>query len=140
VSENVDLVKRCFEAVRAWDMDSLLRIYDSDVELMPLTGTGVESGGYLGHEGVRRYFSEAREVWDVLEPVGEVFQELGDRVVVTGRCRVRGRASGAESNPVCAWDVRVRDGRIVSLRACATYEDALGAAGAEPARGAPPSR
>jgi hypothetical protein len=28
--------------------------------------------------------------------------------------------------------VRVRDGRIVSLRACATYEDALRAAGAEP--------
>ena len=114
-------------------MDSLLRVYDAEVELMPLTGTGVESGGYRGHDGVRRYFSEAREVWDVLEPVGELFEELGDRVVVTGRCRVRGRASGAESNPVCAWDVRVRDGRITSLRVCSSYDEALGTAGAEPA-------
>ena len=58
MSENVELVKRCFQAVRAWDMDTLLRVYDAEVELMPLTGTGVESGGYLGHDGVRRYFSE----------------------------------------------------------------------------------
>jgi uncharacterized protein len=133
VSENVELVKRCFAAVRAWDVDALLRVYDADVELMPLTGTRVESGGYRGHQGVRAYFSEARDMWEVLEPVGEVFEEHGDRVVVTGRCRVRGRTSGAESNPVCAWVVRVRDGKIVSLRACSNYDEALEAAGAGPA-------
>jgi ketosteroid isomerase-like protein len=140
MSENVELVKTCFAAVRSWDIDSLLRVYHDDVELMPLTRTRVEGGGYRGHDGVRAYFSEAREAWDVLEPVGEVFEEHGDRVVVTGRCRVRGRSSGAESNPVCAWVVQVRDGRIASLRVCSSYDEALDAAGAEPVRDAPPSR
>jgi len=134
VSENVELVRRSFEAMSAWDVDALLRLYDPDVEYLPLTGTRVESGGYRGHEGVRAYFAEARELWDVMVPEGEEYRDLGDRVLVAGRCRVRGRASGAESHPACAWVIRVRDGRIVSHRTCATYEEALEAASVEPAQ------
>jgi ketosteroid isomerase-like protein len=133
MSDNVALVMRSFEAMGAWDVASLLQLYDPEVEFLPLTGTRVESGGYRGHEGVRAYMSEARDLWDVLQPVGEVFTEVGDHVLVTGRCRVRGRASGAESNPACAWVVGVRDGVIVSHRTCESYHEALRAAGVEPA-------
>ena len=58
----------------AWDVDALLRLYDPDVEFLPLTGTRVESGGYRGHEGVRAYFAEARDLWDVLQPEGQGVQ------------------------------------------------------------------
>jgi ketosteroid isomerase-like protein len=133
MSDNVALVTRSFEAMCAWDLDTLLQLYHPDVAFLPLTGTRVESGGYRGHEGVRAYMSEARDLWDVLQPIGEVFTDVGDHVVVTGRCRVRGRASGAESNPACAWVVGVRDGVIVSHRTCESYEEALRAAGLEPA-------
>ena len=133
MSENVELVRRSFEAMRAWDVDALLRLYAPDVEFLPLTGTLVESGGYRGHEGVRAYFAEARELWDVLEPEGHEYRDLGDRVLVVGRCRVRGRASGAESHPACAWVIGVRAGTIVSHRTCASYDEALRAAGVEPA-------
>jgi ketosteroid isomerase-like protein len=135
MSENVELVRRSFEAMGVWDVDELLRLYARDVEFLPLTGTLVESGGYRGHEGVRAYFAEARELWDVVEPEGHEYRDLGDRVVVAGRCRVRGRASGAESHPACAWVVRVRDGMIVSHRTCATHDEAVRAAGVEPAEG-----
>ena len=74
----------------AWDLDTLLQLYHPDVQFLPLTGTRVESGGYRGHEGVRAYMAEARDLWDVLRPVGEVFTDVGDHVLVTGRCRVRG--------------------------------------------------
>ena len=134
MSENVELVKRSFEAMSAWDVDALLQLYDPDVEFLPLTGTRVESGGYRGHEGVRAYFAEASELWDVLEPEGQDYKDLGGSVVVAGHCRVRGRASGAESRPACAWVVRVRDGRIVSHETCATYEEAERAAAAKPAQ------
>jgi ketosteroid isomerase-like protein len=53
MSDNVELVKKSFEAMRAWDVDALLRLYGPDVEYLPLTGTRVESGGYHGHDGVR---------------------------------------------------------------------------------------
>ena len=69
----------------------------------------------------------------MLEPEGDDYRDLGDRVVVAGRCRVRGRASGAESHPTCAWVIGVRDGTIVSHRTCATYGEALRAAGVGPA-------
>jgi ketosteroid isomerase-like protein len=125
MSDNVELVRKSFAAMCAWDVDALLRMYDPEVEFLPLTGTRVESGGYRGHEGVRAYFTEARELWEVLEPEGHDFRDLGECVVVAGACRVRGRASGAESNPSCAWVVRLRGWTIVSHRTCATYEEAL---------------
>jgi uncharacterized protein len=134
VSENVELVRRSFVAISAWDIDALLRLYDPDVEFLPLTGTRVESGGYRGHDGVRAYLAEAQDLWDVLEPEGHQYTDLGDRVVVAGRCRVRGRSSGAESNPECAWVISVRDGRIVSHRACVSADEAVRRAGAKPAK------
>jgi ketosteroid isomerase-like protein len=133
MSDNVAVVRRSLEAICAWDLDTLLELYDPDVQLLPLTGTRVESGGYRGHDGVREYMSEAHDLWSVLEPVGDVFTDVGNYVLVTGRCRVRGRSSGAESNPTCAWAIGVRDGRIVSHRACDSYEEALRVAGVEPA-------
>jgi ketosteroid isomerase-like protein len=95
------------------------------VEFLPLTGTRVETGGYRGHNGLRAYLEEARELWDVLEPEGHEYTDLGDRVLVAGRCRVRGRSSGAESNAPCAWVIGVRDGRIVSHEAFRAYDDAV---------------
>jgi ketosteroid isomerase-like protein len=133
MSDQVALVTRCFEAISARDVDTLLELYHPDVVLLPLTGTRVETGGYRGHDGVREYMSEADDLWDLLQPVGETFTVAGDHVLVAGRCRVRGRVSGAESNPPCSWVMSVRDGLIVSHRACESYEEAERAAGIEPA-------
>jgi ketosteroid isomerase-like protein len=124
VPDNVELVRRSFEAISAWDIDRLLRLYDPEIEFLPLTGTQVETGGYRGHDGVRSYLAEARDLWEVLEPDGHHYEDLGDRVIVAGTCRVRGRASGAESHPACAWVIGVRDGLIVSHRACSTLAEA----------------
>ena len=129
--DNVELVRRSFEAITVWDIDGLLGLYDPEVEFLPLTGTRVETGGYRGHDGVRAYLAEARDLWEVLEPDGNHYEDLGDRVVVGGTCRVRGRASGAESVPACAWVIGVRDGLIVSHRACSTLEEAQKVAGVE---------
>jgi uncharacterized protein len=123
--DNVELVKRSFQAMSAWDVDALLRLYDPDVEFLPLTGTRVESGGYRGHEGVREYLAEARGLWDTLEPTGTEFRDLGHCVLVSGHCRFRGRTSGAESNAAVTWVIGVRDGKIVSHRVCESYEEAL---------------
>lgn len=133
--DNVELVKKSFEAISAWDVDELLRLYDPEVELLPLTGTRVESGGYHGHDGVRDYMAEAHDLWDVLEPEGRSHEDLGDCVLVAGHCRVRGRSSGAESDPACAWVIHIRDRRIVSHRAFPTYDEAVQGAGVEPADG-----
>lgn len=124
-SPNVDLVKRSFDAMRRGDVEGLLELYDDDVSFLPLTGTQVETGGYRGHDGVRAYMAEVLEVWDQLWPCGEQYIDLGDRVVVLGACKVRGRSSGVESDSPCAWVVQVSEGRIGSHRTCRSYEEAL---------------
>jgi ketosteroid isomerase-like protein len=127
--ENVDIVKRSFDAIAEADLDALLRLYDPAVEFLPLTGTRVESGGYRGHQGVRDHFAEVEEIWDELRPYAIQVRTAGDQVVVVGGCAVRGRASGVVSDSPLAWVVTVRGGKITSHRGFRTAAEALEAAG-----------
>ena len=47
----LDLVRAGFEAIRTRDIESLLELYTDAASFLPLTGTRVESGGYIGHAG-----------------------------------------------------------------------------------------
>ena len=129
MQENVEIVRRSFEAIGRWDIDGLLDLYDPEIEFLPLTGIRVESGGYRGHLGVRAYFEEVSSVWDVLRPYGDDFRIAGDSVVVLGGCAVRGHGSGAETDTPMAWMVTVRDGRITHHRGYARVRTPLAAAG-----------
>jgi hypothetical protein len=67
MSDNVELVRRnvevCARRMSTSSCDSR-RMW----KFLPLTGPLVESGGYRGHQGVRAYFEDAQELWDMLEP------------------------------------------------------------------------
>jgi ketosteroid isomerase-like protein len=132
---NVETVRRSFELICDVELDSLLELYDPEIEFLPVTGTRVESGGYHGHQGVRDYFEEVAPIWEAMKPYGTEFQEIGDAVVVYGGCLVRGRVSGAETDSPMAWVVTVRNGKIVSHRGFRDPESALAAA--EAAAGVP---
>ena len=92
--ENVGVVRRSLDAIHRWDIDALLELYDSDLHFLPLTGTRVESGGYLGHAGVRDYFEEVADVWEELHPYGDDFRTVGSDVVFSAgaRCEEEGAA------------------------------------------------
>jgi ketosteroid isomerase-like protein len=127
--ENVEVVRRSFDAIRRWDIDALLNLYDAHIEFLPLTGTRVESGGYLGHAGVREYFEEVADIWEELRPYADDFRTVGDYVVVLGGCAVRGKGSGAETDTPMAWVITVYDGKITEHRGYRTRMEALEAAG-----------
>ena len=127
--ENVEIVRKSFDAIGRGDLDALLELYDSDIAFEPLTGTRVESGGYRGHQGGRQYFEEADEVWDEVRPVAGEIKTNGDDVVVFGHCAVRGKASEIETDSPCSWVITVRDGRITRHRVYGTSTEALEAAG-----------
>jgi ketosteroid isomerase-like protein len=127
--ENIEVVRRSFEAISRWDLDGLLALYAKDVHFLPLTGTRVESGGYRGHGGVREYFEEISDVWEHLRPYCDDFRTTGPHVVALGGCAVRGRGSGAETDTPMAWVVTVRNGEITSHRGYRTAEEALESVG-----------
>jgi len=127
--ENVEVVRKSFDAIGRWDLDALLELYDSDISFEPLTGTRVETGGYRGHQGVRQYFEEADEVWDEVRPVVGQITTTGDEVVVFGHCSIRGKASEIDTDFPCSWVITVRDGKITRHRVYQTSSEALEAAG-----------
>jgi ketosteroid isomerase-like protein len=122
--DNAEIVRRTFDAWYRRDLPELLKLYDEEVSIMPLTGTRVESGGYRGHEGAAEYLEEIEEVWGEMRPYADDLHASGDTVVVIGGCQVRGRESGAETDTAMAWVIRLKEGRIVSTRA---FPDASGA-------------
>ena len=127
--QNVEIARRTFDAIGNWDIDALLELYDPEITFLPLTGTRVESGGYVGHAGVRAYFQEVAEIWSELRPRADDTRTTGDHVVVLGGCAVRGRGSGVESDDPMAWVLTVRDGKVTSHRGYRTREEALDAVG-----------
>lgn len=128
-ADNQQIVRWTFEAICDEDIDRLLGYYDERIEFLPLTGTLVESGGYVGHGGVRDYFEECAEVWELMQPHADDLRTVGDHVVVLGGCAVRGRGSGAGSDNPMAWVITLRDGRVIRHRGFATREEALDAVG-----------
>ena len=128
-ADNAQIVRWTFEAICDEDIDGLLELYDAEIEFLPLTGTLVESGGYVGHGGVRDYFEECAEVWELMQPHADDLRTVGDHVVVLGGCAVRGRGSGAGSDNPMAWVITLRDGRVIRHRGFATREEALDAVG-----------
>ena len=127
--DNASIARKTFERICARDIDALLELYDPDIEFLPLTGTRVESGGYIGHQGVRDYFDEAAEVWELMQPRADHVETAGDHVLVVGGCAVRGRGSGARSDNPMAWVLTLRDGKVTRHRGFATAEEAFEAAG-----------
>jgi ketosteroid isomerase-like protein len=127
--QNARLARQSFEAICKSDIDGLLELYDPEVEFLPLTGTRVESGGYFGHAGVRDYFAEAAEVWELMQPHADDVRTIGDHVLILGGCAVRGRGSGARSDNPMAWVLTVRDGKVIRHRGYATRAEALEAVG-----------
>jgi len=123
------IVRMAFEAIGRGDVEELLDLYDRHVEFLPLTGTRVESGGYHGHAGVREYFAEVAEVWDEMRPCANEVTTIGNRVVVSGGCAVRGKASAVACDSPMAWVITIRNRKITSLRGHRTHTDALAAAG-----------
>ena len=107
------------------------RALDPEITFLPLTGTRVESGGYVGHDGVRAYFAEVAEIWSELQPRADDTRTTGDHVVVLGGCAVRGKGSGVESDDPMAWVLTVRDGKVTSHRGYRKREEALAAVGAD---------
>jgi ketosteroid isomerase-like protein len=116
--ENVELVKRVFDAVARRDTDAVLACYHPDVEfdlsqgsIAGLIGKGV----YRGHDGLRRWFREWYEAWGSLQDDCEELIDAGEHVISVVTRRGRGRASGAETTARRGGVWTLRDGKVVRL-------------------------
>ena len=131
--ENVEIVRRVYEAAARRDASAVLACYDAriewDVSRSPMARL-VGGGVYHGHEGLRSFFRQYHEAWDAIQYEGaELIDAGGEHVISVDTERTRGRASGVETEltQYAVWTVR-RD-KIVRVAWFPTRDAALEAAG-----------
>ena len=129
--ENVEALKRAFDAGNRRDIEGLLAVVHPEVEWHPAIAALLEGEArtYRGHHGVRAWFRDQNEAFaEVLFDYSE-FRDFGERVVGIGRLRTRGKASGAETETPVAWVVEFKNGQAIYAKAYLEPSDALEAAG-----------
>jgi ketosteroid isomerase-like protein len=97
MSENVENIRRGYEAWNGNDTDGVLRDLDPEIEWRPRLGAaGVRATLYRGHEGVLAYKREVEEALGVIEVDVLSIEDLGDHVLVHVCARGQGSASGVQ--------------------------------------------
>jgi ketosteroid isomerase-like protein len=123
-SENIDVVRRAHEALNHGDMDALIALCDSAFRL-DMSDRVFNPAVYEGHEGIRRFHSEVRDVWESYVWELEELIDVGSDVIALLRSSGRGRGSGVEVERETAMVWSVREGRATALRFFRDREEAL---------------
>jgi ketosteroid isomerase-like protein len=125
--ENVEIVRRLYEAFGHGDADAALSYFDDEVVM----DASHRVDGRIGH-GRRELVSILAEwlgAWDDWREEIEEFRDLGERVLVTSTQRGRGKGSGVEWQNRFAMLYEVEAGKITRWTVYDDLSEALEAAG-----------
>ena len=128
VSTRLKIVERAHAALNCGDIDAFVALCDPRFRL-DMSDRVMNPAVYEGHEGIRRFYSEVREVWESYTWEPEQIIDSGEQVVALLRSRGRGRGSGIEIERKTAIVWEVEDDRATSLRFYRDRHEALQAAG-----------
>ena len=127
--EEVETVRRAFEALRRDGVEGLLEFIHPEFEARTPPELSLEPETYRGHEGIRRYFETFYEVMEEVRYEPQEFIDAGERVLVPTRLIARGRGTGIEAGQNVTLVFTVRDGKAVRVDVYATKAEALAAVG-----------
>lgn len=122
----MSLIREAYEALNAGRIAEWAATNTPpDFELVPTAGSPQAGGTFTGPEGVSQWFADLAQAWETVRIDVEEVVELGDRVVVLGRVRNRGRGSGMELDVVAAHLWTVDNGVPVRIELIGDREEAL---------------
>lgn len=117
--ENVETIRRMYDAWLAEDYETVFQTYDPEIRLNPdpeASWVGIGES-YVGHPGVRRYMAAVYEAFVGYRPEVEDILDAGEgRVLTLAIEHGRGRSSGADveaRRTAHLWTLR--EGRAVQL-------------------------
>ena len=109
-------MRRALEAWNRHDLEALLALCHPGVRFRSLIGAVEGSKAHRGHEGVRRWWVEAEEVFEGRRLQVDEVGTRGDWVVFTGVGIGTGRASRAEVRWPFVGVARLADGLLSDWR------------------------
>jgi len=126
---NVEIIRGIWEADRRRDWEAVASAYAPDVVWTDHSGLWGDWGEARGPDGIRDAFLRWHEAFAGIEFDWEEEAHEGDLVIVTYRIRGRGRGSGIEIDEPITVVWRLRDARVVEIRAYTDRAEALAVAG-----------
>jgi ketosteroid isomerase-like protein len=125
---NLEVAAAAFDAFERGDIESLLAIADSDVEIY-IPATLPNSGIYRGHAGYLQMVTQWLEAWEEFNIDVVSMTPVGDRhVVIDTHQRAVGRGSGIPVEQAMIYMTEVRDGYFTALHLYPTHDEALAVA------------
>jgi ketosteroid isomerase-like protein len=126
-AQNVEIVRRSFEAFARGDFDTAFAAHDPGT-VWCTAADEPDQGTYRGIASVRSFAESLDELWEdrfagVME--FEDFIERGDWVVVPWTAQMRGRGSGITVDVSETYAVQLRNRRIVRVDEYRHVQDAL---------------
>jgi len=128
--ENVEVVRRSWEALERGGLDAAAEFWDPDIEWRAVEGALDDIGVFTGRDAMRRYYEDWVSTFDEFRAgPEEIIFASGDRVGAV--IHTAGRARGSEGWVQGRYAVvyTVCDGRIVRGREYVTARQAREAVG-----------
>jgi ketosteroid isomerase-like protein len=127
--ENVEIVRRGFEAYNSGDIGRILALTHPDFEGQVPPELSAEPDTYRGHDGIRGYFQSFQDAMDEIHFHPERFWDVGDSVVVAARLNAKGRQTAipVEQRFVQVWTIR--GGKAIRLQTYVSLSEALATVG-----------
>jgi ketosteroid isomerase-like protein len=126
--ENMELVRRLYDAVNRGDIEGAIELTDPAVKY-DLSERVFNPAVYEGHDGIRRFVADLDEVWEEFRSEPVEFIDVGDTVVVSHRVIARGKGSGVEVELPSSSVYKLRNQKVFAIRMYREHADALEAAG-----------
>jgi len=126
--ENLEIVRRGYEAFNRGDVDAVLDLCAPDVEWADISAP--DTPLVTGKDAVRAYFEGMLQVWaSPWREAEEIIDLGGDRVLVMCHIMARGRGSGIEVDARIGDLLTIRDGRVACWTSYRSWGRARRAAG-----------
>jgi ketosteroid isomerase-like protein len=109
--QNVEVIKRLFEAFSRRSVNELEELIDPNVLFEPAPTFARPHRSYLGYSGMRQYFADVSETWERLEVSVQEYRHAGSYVLAFGRIYAAGKGSVADDPASFVW--RLEQGRVV---------------------------
>src|SRR6478752_7532018 len=110
--ENVEIMRRVIEAFNRGDLDLALKDVAPDATIDWSHSRGPDAGVYVGHDAIRRFWTNMTEPFEQHTFVADEFIPRGEHVVVPITGRMTGRG-GIEVTVKTATVATLRDGCLV---------------------------
>jgi len=115
--QNLDIIRRGYEAFGRGDIQTLLGLFDEQIEwVSPGPPELATSGRRVGHQAVAEFFTTLSDLLDIQSFEPREFIVQGDRAIVLGHDTARVRATGKLIEADWVHAFTLRNGKVLSFQ------------------------